>query len=282
MKVLKDYDIKEFSTMKIGGSCRAIYLPESNDDIKEILNIEENPLIIGQMSNILITDKKFDRAIILLRENFSNIELKDDLVYAQAGATMNELSNFAVENALTGFEFMEGIPGSIGGGVFMNAGAYGGEMKDIIHSVVVFRDGEIVEVANEACEFDSRHSVFQDNGDIILGAYYKAVKGDREEIKALVDDLHERRNSKQPLEYPSCGSVFKRPKGYYASKLIDDLNLKGTRIGGAMVSPKHAGFIINYDQATFDDVIELIELIRVKVKDEYGVELETELRIIER
>ena len=282
MKVLKDYDIKEFSTMKIGGPCSAIYLPESNEDIKEILNTEKNPLIIGQMSNILITDKKFDRAIILLRENFSNIELKDGLVYAQAGATMNELSNFAIENALTGFEFMEGIPGSIGGGVFMNAGAYGGEMKDIIHSVVVYRDGEIVEVPNEICEFDSRHSVFQDNGDIILGAYYKALKGDKKEIKALVDDLHERRNSKQPLEYPSCGSVFKRPKGYYASKLIDDLNLKGTRIGGAMVSPKHAGFIINYDQATFDDVIELIELIRGKVRDEYGVELETELRIIER
>lgn len=282
MKVLKDYDIKEFSTMKIGGPCRVIYLPESNEDIKEILNTEKNPLIIGQMSNILITDKKFDRAIILLRENFSNIELKDDLVYAQAGATMNELSNFAIENALTGFEFMEGIPGSIGGGVFMNAGAYGGEMKDIIHSVVVYRDGEIVEVPNEICEFDSRHSVFQDNGDIILGAYYKALKGDKKEIKALVYDLHERRNSKQPLEYPSCGSVFKRPKGYYASKLIDDLNLKGTRIGGAMVSPKHAGFIINYDQATFDDVIELIELIRGKVRDEYSVELETELRIIER
>ena len=115
-----------------------------------------------------------------------------------------------------------------------------------------------------------------------MGAYYKAVKGNKEEIRALVDDLHERRNSKQPLEYPSCGSVFKRPKGYYASKLIDDLNLKGTRIGGAMVSPKHAGFIINYDEATFDDVIELIELIRGKVRDEYGVELETELRIIER
>ena len=282
MKVLKDYDIKEFSTMKIGGPCRAIYLQESNEDIKEILNTEENPLIIGQMSNILITDKKFDRAIILLRENFSNIELLDDFVYAQAGATMGQLSNFAIENSLTGFEFMEGIPGSIGGGVFMNAGAYGGEMKDIIHSVVVFRNGEIVEVPNEICEFDSRHSVFQDNGDIILGAYYKATNGDREEIKALVDDLHERRNSKQPLEYPSCGSVFKRPKGYYASKLIDDLNLKGTRIGGAMVSPKHAGFIINYDQASFDDVTQLIELIRNKVKDEYGVDLETELRIIEK
>lgn len=282
MKILENHSIKDFTTMKIGGVSRIIYFPENVDDIIDILNKEDRPLVLGQISNVLFTGNRFERAIVIFRENYSKIYFDGDYIFAESGATMNQLSNFGLENSIKGFEFMEGIPGSIGGGVFMNAGAYGGEFKDIVKSVLVLRDGKIVEVDAKDSDFGKRHSVFQDNGDIILGAKFFAEKGNKDEIKSIMDDLHERRFAKQPLDYPSCGSVFKRPEGYYASKLIDDLNLKGERVGGAMVSAKHAGFIINYDNATFEDVINLIKLIQKRVLDEKGVELETELKIIER
>lgn len=282
MKILENHLIKNFSTMKIGGICRKIYFPENANDIVEIKKTEVDPLILGQLSNVLITDDYFERAIVILQENYSKIYFKDGFIFAESGATMNGLSNFALENSIKNFEFMEGIPGSIGGGIFMNAGAYGGEFKDVVKYVTVVRDEKILNVDISECDFGKRHSVFQDTGDIILGASFFAEKGNYDEIKSLVDDLHQRRADKQPLEYPSCGSVFKRPEGYYASKLIDDLNLKGTRVGGAMVSPKHAGFIINYDNAKFSDVIELIKLIQKTVKDKEGVDLETELKIIEK
>lgn len=282
MKILENHLIKDFSTIKIGGVCRIIYFPENVDDINIILNKEKDPLILGQLSNVLITDEYFDRAIVILRENYSKIYFEDGCIFAESGATMNELSNFALQNSIKDFEFMEGIPGSVGGGIFMNAGAYGGEFKDIVKSVRVLRDGEIVEVDAKYAEFGKRHSIFQDTGDIILGAKFYAQKGDQKEIKAIADDLHARRVDKQPLEYPSCGSVFKRPEGYFASKIIDDLNLKGKSIGGAMVSKKHAGFIINYDNAKFNDVIDLIKFIQKEAFDAMDVKLETELRIIEK
>lgn len=282
MKILENHLIKDFSKIKIGGVCRIIYFPENVNDINIILNKEKDPLILGQLSNVLITDEYFERAIIILRENYSKIYFEGDYIFAESGATMNELSNFALENSIKDFEFMEGIPGSVGGGIFMNAGAYGGEFKDIVKSVLVLRNGEVIEVDVNDAEFGKRHSVFQDTGDIILGAKFYAQNGDRDEIKAIVDDLHARRVDKQPLEYPSCGSVFKRPEGYFASKIIDDLNLKGKSIGGAMVSTKHAGFIINYNNAKFNDVIDLIKFIQKEAFDAMGVKLETELRVIEK
>lgn len=281
MKTIFDYDIKDYSSFKIGGICRVAYFPEKDSDFLEILDKEDNPLIIGNMTNILFTDGHFNRAVIILNKNFSNAFVEDGSIIAEAGMTMPALSRFAYKNEIGGLEFMEGIPGSIGGGVIMNAGAYGTEFKDIVDEVKVLRDGKILWVDNAECEFSSRHSIFQNNKDIVLAARFKGEKKDAAAIKRDMDDFHERRISKQPIDYPSCGSVFKRPKDNYASKLIDDLGLKGRSVGGAEVSTKHAGFIINKGNATFKDVLDLIEIVKSEVKSKTGIELEPELRIIE-
>ena len=193
---------------------------------------------------------------------------------------MKALSRFALKSYLKGFEFLDGIPGTVGGGIFMNAGAYGPVISDVLESVRAIRDGKIVSYTKEQLDFSQRHSSFQTNGEIIVGATFIGEEGDQKEIEAVINDLNGRRREKQPLEYPSCGSVFKRPENGFASKIIDECGLKGLRIGGAEVSKKHAGFIINVDNASYEDVVSLIQKVHDIVLEKTGISLETEVKIL--
>ena len=201
-------------------------------------------------------------------------------LYAEAGASLKSLANKALELGLGGLEAISGIPGTVGGAVYMNAGAYGSEIKDVVTKIRYIKDDSIAELDASEANFAHRRSIFQDKGYIILGAYFKLEKKDKKGIEEEQRDYTQRRKDKQPLEYPSAGSVFKRPEGYYASKLIEDAGLKGLSVGGAMVSKKHSGFIINTGSASFDDVVTLIEKVKAIVLEKFAVSLEEEIRII--
>ena len=283
--IFENEPLKEHSYMKIGGPATYFFTPKSIDALAflvEELKKEECPYyIIGNCTNILFKDEGYEGAIIKIGEGFEDVEIEGEQVTAGAGITNERLSEILTEAGLSGFEFASGIPGCLGGGITMNAGAYDGEMKDIVESVTVLtKDGDIKELSNEEMHFSYRMSDVQKFGYIVLKAKLKLKKGNKEEIQALVDDLTERRTSKQPLEYPSCGSVFKRPVGHFAGGLISDSGLKGYSIGGAQVSEKHAGFIINKGGATAADVLALVKHIQDKVKEDSGVDLVCEIRIV--
>ena len=273
------------TTFKIGGNARLIVYPESEEQICEIIktaNAENIRLIaIGNGSNLLVDDDGIDACVMILAEGFGKISLIDEeTVFAQAGAKLISLCRFAYENSLTGLEFAYGIPGSCGGGAFMNAGAYGGEMKDVLYKCShVDRNGNTGFLENEQLELSYRHSAYYDNDCIITGLYLKLKKGNQAEIKEKMNDLISRRRDKQPLEYPSAGSTFKRPEGYFAGALIQECGLKGKVVGGAQVSEKHAGFIINKGGATCRDVLELCDICADTVFREKGVRLEREIRV---
>ncbi|MDD6619684.1 MAG: UDP-N-acetylmuramate dehydrogenase [Eubacteriales bacterium] len=273
------------TTFKIGGNARLIVYPESEEQICEIIktaNAENIRLIaIGNGSNLLVDDDGIDACVMILAEGFGKISLIDEeTVFAQAGAKLISLCRFAYENSLTGLEFAYGIPGSCGGGAFMNAGAYGGEMKDVLYKCShVDRNGNTGFLENEQLELSYRHSAYYDNDCIITGLYLKLKKGNQAEIKEKMNDLISRRRDKQPLEYPSAGSTFKRPEGYFAGALIQECGLKGKAVGGAQVSEKHAGFIINKGGATCRDVLELCDICADTVFREKGVRLEREIRV---
>lgn len=273
------------TTFKIGGNARLIVYPESEEQICEIVktaNAENIRLIaIGNGSNLLVDDNGIDACVMILAEGFGKISLIDDeTVFAQAGAKLISLCRFAYENSLTGLEFAYGIPGSCGGGAFMNAGAYGGEMKDVLYKCShIDRNGDTGFLENEQLELSYRHSAYYDNGCIITGLYLRLKKGNQAEIKEKMNDLISRRRDKQPLEFPSAGSTFKRPEGYFAGALIQDCGLKGKTVGGAQVSEKHAGFIINKGGATCRDVLELCDICADTVFREKGVRLEREIRV---
>lgn len=280
MKILYNENLAKYSSMRVGGNARIIYFPECIDDIISIVNREEDFYVFGKISNVLIPDSGIDKAIIMISENFSDIKVNNGVISANAGISMRKLSEFALVNELAGLENFHGIPGTLGGGIFMNAGAYGKEMKDVVIQVDVLRSGKIITLKNENLDFGVRKSIFQNTDDIILGADLKCEIGDFKSIEELIKDLDFRRKDKQPLNYPSCGSIFKRPKDNFASKLIDECGLKGKRIGGAEVSTKHAGFIINKSNATYKDVIDLINYIKYDVYSKTGVLLEEEVRIL--
>ena len=238
-------------------------------------------LLIGRGSNLLISDKGIKRPVIVLDKNFSKIdEIDDETLYAQAGASLKSLANKALDLGLGGLEAISGIPGTVGGAVYMNAGAYGSEIKDFLTKIRFIKNGKIMELDAQEAKFSHRKSIFQDEACVILGAYFKLNKKDRAAIEEAQKDYTQRRKDKQPLEYPSAGSVFKRPSGYFASKLIEDAGLKGLTVGGAMVSKKHSGFIINKAGASFEDVISLIDLVKKRVEEKFDVKLEEEIRII--
>lgn len=277
--------MKLHSNIKIGGPAAYFFAPQSEDALKTlitVLNGEDYPYyIVGNCTNILFRDEGYDGAIIRIAEGFKDVVIDGETVIASAGILNEDLSDMLIENGLSGFEFASGIPGCLGGGITMNAGAYDGEMADITESVTVLtKDGEIKEISNPDMHFGYRMSDVQRYGYIVLKAKLKLKKSGKGEIRAAVDELTERRSSKQPLEYPSCGSVFKRPEGYFAGGLITDAGLKGFSVGGAQVSEKHAGFIINKGGATAHDVLELVKYIQDKVKKESGVELVCEIRIV--
>lgn len=285
-------DIKEneslakYTTFNIGGSASILIEAKSDDELLELVKLlhelGSNYMIIGRGSNLLISDAGITRPVIVLEKNFAKINvIGEDTLYAEAGASLKSLANKACELSLAGLEAISGIPGTVGGAVYMNAGAYGSEIKDVVSKIRCIKNGSIIELDASEAGFAHRKSVFQEaDYDLILGAYFKLEKGDRDAIVEAQRDYTQRRKDKQPLEYPSAGSVFKRPEGYYASKLIDDAGLKGLAVGGAMVSKKHSGFIINTGGASFADVVGLIELVKKKVEEKFGVRLEEEIRII--
>ena len=273
------------TTFKIGGNARLVVYPQNEEQISELVKCAkaENVRLIavGNGSNLLVDDDGIDACVLILGEPFSQIKLIDDeTIYAKAGAKLIALCRFAYEHSLSGLEFAYGIPGSAGGAAFMNAGAYGGEIRDVLVSCKVLKDGKVIELDNEQAGFEYRNSRIMAEKMIVLEAVLKLEKGNKEEISSKMKELNSQRNTKQPVEFPSAGSTFKRPEGYFAAKLIDDSGLRGFSVGKAQVSPKHCGFVVNNGGATAQEVLELIEKVTEIVYDKFGVRLEPEVRII--
>lgn len=283
--ILKDEPLSNYTYTKTGGKADYLIFPKNPTEVKVILdwvNDQSIPLtVIGNASNLIVKDGGIRGLVMILSEMNQIIQLDQQQIQAQSGALLADVAAFARDVALTGLEFACGIPGSIGGAIFMNAGAYGGEMADVVYQVdAITRQGEFVTYDLDACQFSYRHSFFQDQGDIILAVRYQLHEGECDAIQAVMTELTQLRESKQPLEYPSCGSVFKRPPGHFTGKLIQEAGLQGYRIGGAEVSRKHAGFIVNVDQATATDYVDLIHYIQAVIWDQFQVRLEPEVRII--
>lgn len=273
------------TTFRIGGPADFYLCPHSTKEVQEVVEIckeEKLPyFVLGNGSNLLVSDKGYRGVVIQLWKNFSDITVKDCCIQAKAGALLSKVAAEALEAGLTGMEFASGIPGTIGGAAFMNAGAYGGEMKDIVKSVKVLdTQGEIRVLSKEELKMGYRTSIVKEKGYTVLSVELELTKGNQEEIRNTMEDLKERRTSKQPLEMPSAGSTFKRPEGYFAGKLIMDSGLRGFSVGGAQVSEKHCGFVVNKGGATAMDVLTLIREVQRKVKEQFGVNLETEVQFL--
>ena len=284
-EVLYNEPLRKYSFTKTGGNAEVLVKLTNEQDLQNVIKYSnENNIeltILGNGSNVLISDNGI-AGIVAITSDMNKIELLDgDVISCYAGLTLKELTDFCIENSLTNLEFSCGIPGSVGGAIFMNAGAYGGEMKEVVQKVEVFtKAGEKKIYTNEQMEFSYRHSVIQETKEIISRVYFQMKKGNKEEIISKVEELNKMRADKQPLEYPSCGSVFKRPEGYFAGKLIQDAGLQGLTVGGAQVSKKHAGFMVNIDSATCEDYKNLIKEVQKKVLEDSGVELECEVKIL--
>ena len=274
------------TSFRIGGPAKVLAFPKSPEQLRQVLKVsaflDKKYRILGAGTNVLAPDEGIEDIVICLKDCLDGMEQIDDThIRVAAGVTMTRAAVYAAGLGLGGMEFAHGIPGTVGGGVYMNAGAYGFELKEIIKSVrYMDNDGKIAEILCEDCEFGYRKSIFEKQGYTILGATFKLNKGDATEIRAAIDDYTKRRVTKQPIEKPSAGSVFKRPEGYFAGALIEGANLKGFSIGGAQVSEKHAGFIINTGNATAKDVLDLIEHIKAVVLEKDGVVLEPEVRLV--
>ncbi|MDO4605093.1 MAG: UDP-N-acetylmuramate dehydrogenase [Helcococcus sp.] len=277
--------IKDYTTMRIGGPADILIEPNTVDQIKKIISIAketDTPLtIIGNGSNLLVRDKGIRGIVVVLKDNFSEIKIKENIVTAKAGATLRNTSIKSFENNLTGMEPVSGIPGTIGGAIIMNAGAYGTEMKDIVKNVVTIdRDGNIQNFNNEQMDFAYRHSTASEKDLIVLEVSFELKYGNYDEIIERFKDFDYKRSSRQPLDKNSAGSTFKRPEGYFASKLIDEAGLRGYKVGNAMVSEKHAGFLINVDNSTCENMLHLISDVQKIVYDKFEVRLEREVKLI--
>ena len=284
-KVKVDEPMKRHTTFRIGGPADYFLLPSSEEELSGILKIcknEELPyFILGNGSNLLVSDEGYRGVIIQLYRNYGDITVKGNEIHATAGALLSQIAVAAKNASLTGFEFAGGIPGTLGGAVVMNAGAYGGEMKDVLKEVTVMTAaGEILVLPAEKLEMGYRTSLVKTKGYLVLSAVIVLEQGNQEAIKARMKELTEQRVSKQPLEFPSAGSTFKRPEGYFAGKLIMDAGLRGYQTGGAQVSEKHCGFVINKDNATAADVCRLLRDVQDKVKEQFGVTLEPEVKFL--
>lgn len=283
---LKNEPLSKHTSFKIGGNADVFVKIRNEDELCKICafcNDKYRLLVIGNGSNLLVNDAGFQGVVLHIGLIFSDMKMIDDTSFiCNAGAPLSTVCNFALSQSLSGLEFAYGIPGTLGGAVYMNAGAYGGEMSCVIEKVnYVTLDGQKGSLDKDELDFSYRHSVFSNSDKIITSAVLKLTKKDKKEISDLMKENMIKRKTKQPLEFPSAGSVFKRPEGYYAGALIQDCNLKGYTVGGAQVSEKHAGFIINIGNATCRDVKTLIGIIKQKVLDKCNVELETEIKFIE-
>lgn len=284
-RLLRNADMRDYTTFRIGGPADFLVRPASEKEMAGILGcLRGNHIpytVMGNGSNVLVLDGGIRGVVIRVGRDMAEISVERDCVTAGAGALLSAVSSAAASAGLTGMEFAAGIPGSVGGAVFMNAGAYGGEMSQILVSCrALLPDGTIREFGREEMKLGYRRSVFAENGGIILSCTMRLAEGRQEEILARMKDLATRRTEKQPLNLPSAGSTFKRPEGYFAGKLIEEAGCRGLAAGGARVSQKHAGFVVNEGGASAEDVMTLINLVRMTVRDHSGVELEPEVRII--
>lgn len=283
--VFADEPMSRHTTFRIGGPADYFTVPGNAEDVKKIIDLckkEDVPYyILGNGSNLLVGDKGYRGVIIQIYRNMSEIHADGNRIYAQAGALLSKVAAEALLHSLKGFEFASGIPGTLGGAVMMNAGAYGGEMKQVLESAKVLTpEGEIKSLKEEELELGYRTSVIAKKNYIVLEAVIRLEAGDAESIRSYMEELKEKRVTKQPLEYPSAGSTFKRPEGYFAGKLIEDAGLRGFRVGDAQVSEKHCGFVINRGSAAAEDVISLMEQVADKVESASGVRLEPEVKRI--
>ncbi len=278
--------MKNHTTTKVGGPCDCLVEPSSIDEIKAVIKYAKenniNYYVIGNGSNLLVKDEGIHALIIKITDKFSDYEVNDNYIKVYAGCSVPKLAQVAKNNSLSGLEFACGIPGSVGGAIRMNAGAYGSEMVNVVSKVgYLDEDCNVVEISNEEAQFTYRHSMFVENPQyVILYAIYKLEKGNKEEITEKMTTNMNSRREKQPLEYPNFGSVFKRPEGYFVGKLVDDCGLKGYTIGGAQVSTKHSGFIVNISNATCKDVLDLIEYVKKMVYEKFNVMLQEEVVIL--
>ena len=282
-RVYVDEPMSRHTTFRVGGPADFFVTPKAKEEVRDVIRICKEAgmpyYIIGNGSNLLVSDAGYRGVIVQIYKEMNEVKVEGDLVKAQAGALLSGIAAKALGAELSGFEFASGIPGTIGGACVMNAGAYGGEMKDVLESVTVLTgEGKIIELGRNELELGYRTSVIAKKGYIVLGAVLKLERGDGEKIKTYMDELKEKRVTKQPLEYPSAGSTFKRPEGYFAGKLIEDAGLRGFQVGGAQVSEKHCGFVINRDHATAADIMELMRQVQIRVKENSGVDLEPEVK----
>lgn len=283
--ILTDEPMSRHTTFRVGGPADFFVTPKAKEEVRDVIRICKEAgmpyYIIGNGSNLLVSDAGYRGVIVQIYKEMNEVKVEGDLVKAQAGALLSGIAAKALGAELSGFEFASGIPGTIGGACVMNAGAYGGEMKDVLESVTVLTgEGKIIELGRNELELGYRTSVIAKKGYIVLGAVLKLERGDGEKIKTYMDELKEKRVTKQPLEYPSAGSTFKRPEGYFAGKLIQDAGLRGFQVGGAQVSEKHCGFVINRDHATSADICNLMNQVSEIVFEKFGVRLEAEVKKI--
>ncbi len=284
-RIMLNEPMKSHTTFKIGGPADYLIFPSSMEEMRQVFRLLREfkipYTILGNGSNVLVRDKGVRGAIIKFNSPFSDIRLEGNSIVAGAGALLRDVSIFAADHGLTGMEFAIGIPGSLGGAVFMNAGAYDGEMRNVVSKVrSVAEDGSLHEFEAKELELGYRHSIFQKNGHAICEVELKLSFGEGATIRMKMEDLTRRREERQPLEMPSAGSTFKRPTGYFAGTLIDQTGLKGLKVGGAQVSEKHAGFVVNTGNATAEDVLGLISEVQRRVYEKHGVKLYPEVRII--
>lgn len=286
IEIKQDEPLMHYTYTHTGGPADWLAFPKNVEEVQTLVayaNDHQLPLtVLGNASNLIVRDGGIE-GLTLILTRMNKISVTGNRVTAEAGAAYIETTIAARDHSLTGLEFAAGIPGSIGGAIFMNAGAYGGETKEVVESAtVLLPDGTIKRLTNEELDFGYRHSSVQDNHGVVLDATFSLQPGDHDEIAAKMDELNARRAAKQPLDLPSCGSVFKRPTGYFAGKLIHDAGLQGYTAGGAQVSTKHAGFIVNIDHGTASDYVAVIHHVQQTVKEKFGVSLQTEVRIIGR
>lgn len=285
-KAYKNEMLCNHISFKVGGPCPLLIEPKNEKQLTEALKLikeTDTPyIILGNGTNVLVLDDGLDKVVVKIGDEMTSLTLEgDDVICCSAGTKVVTLCKFALENSLSGLEFAYGIPGTCGGAVFMNAGAYGGEVKDVISEITYLTpELELKTMPVEEAKLSYRHSVFKENNCIVVSAKFKMKKAPQEEIKAAMNDFLSRRKDKQPLEYPSAGSTFKRPEGYFAGALIEQVGFKGKTLGGAQISDKHAGFLINKNNATAKDIVDLIELTKETVKKETGVTLEPEVIIL--
>lgn len=285
--ILIDEPMKNHTSFKIGGPAKAVVLPQLKEHIISVIQLlKKNNIkyyILGNGTNVIFPDEGYEGIIVKVADKLSKVEIVGDVVVAEAGVLLSKVSKMAAKESLSGMEFASGIPGTIGGAIVMNAGAYGGEMKDIVIEATVIDNNGIVHVfRNEELDFGYRSSVIKYHDYIVLSVKLKLQKGNSREIYQKMDELTLKRTTKQPINLPSAGSTFKRPEGNFAGKLIQDADLKGLIHGGAQVSELHSGFIVNVDNATYEDVIALIEIVKKTVKEKFNIELEPEVKIIKR